>query len=500
MPSEQHPAISEPDSETEPITRNERASSAQPDSNANPTSAHRTGFWNVVWDSLKGTREDYTSGELSRAVMLLAVPMVLELMMESTFGLVDAYFVGRLGADAVAAVGLTESLIILVFGVAMGLSMGTTAMVSRRIGEGDTEGACLAAGQAVLTAFLIAAPIGVVGVLLAPRLLGWMGATPSVAQGWPYTAMMFGGSATIFLLFLNNAIFRGAGDAAIAMRALWISNLINIVLDPCLIFGWGPFPELGLMGAAVATTIGRGTGVAFQFWMLGRHDGRVRIGRRHLRVHWDVMRRLWRVSISGMVQFLVATANWLGIMRIVALFGAPTLAAYTIALRLIHFAILPSWGMSNAAATLVGQNLGAGKPDRAERAVWVTGRYNFTFLVGISIVFWVFAESLIASFISDPEVIPIGVEVLRILSVAQVTAAYTMVIAQAFNGAGDTDTPTIINVIVYWLWQLPLAYTLARPLGFGAPGVFAAVVIAGLTWAVTAIVLFRRGTWKRKKI
>ncbi|MEX2303483.1 MAG: MATE family efflux transporter [Bryobacterales bacterium] len=500
MPSEQHPTISEPDSETEPISRNERASSAQPDSNANSTSAHRTGFWNVVWDSLKGTREDYTSGELSRAVMLLAVPMVLELVMESTFGLVDAYFVGRLGADAVAAVGLTESLIILVFGVAMGLSMGTTAMVSRRIGEGDSEGACLAAGQAVLTAILIAAPIGVVGVLLAPRLLGWMGATPGVAQGWPYTAMLFGGSATIFLLFLNNAIFRGAGDAAIAMRALWISNLINIVLDPCLIFGWGPFPELGLVGAAVATTIGRGTGVVFQFWMLARHDGRVRIGRRHLRVDWDVMRRLWRVSISGMVQFLVATANWLGIMRIVALFGAPTLAAYTIALRLIHFAILPSWGMSNAAATLVGQNLGAGKPDRAERAVWVTGRYNFIFLAGISIVFWVFAESLIASFISDPEVIPIGVEVLRILSVAQVTAAYTMVIAQAFNGAGDTDTPTIINLIVYWLWQLPLAYTLARPLGFGAPGVFAAVVIAGVTWAVTAIVLFRRGTWKRKKI
>jgi putative MATE family efflux protein len=500
MPSEQHPTISEPASETEPISSTDHASSADPDSNANPTSAQRTGFWHVVWDSLKGTREDYTSGELSRAVILLAVPMVLELVMESTFGLVDAFFVGRLGADAVAAVGLTESLIILVFGVAMGLSMGTTAMVSRRIGEGDSEGACLAAGQAVLTAILIAVPIGVVGVLLAPRLLGWMGATPNVAQGWPYTAMLFGGSATIFLLFLNNAIFRGAGDAAIAMRALWISNLINIVLDPCLIFGWGPFPELGLVGAAVATTIGRGAGVVFQFWMLAKHDGRVRIHRRHLRVDWDVMRRLWRVSISGMAQFLVATANWLGIMRIVALFGAPTLAAYTIALRLIHFAILPSWGMSNAAATLVGQNLGAGKPDRAERAVWVTGRYNLVFLVGISIVFWVFAESLIASFISDPEVIPIGVEVLRILSVAQVTAAYTMVIAQAFNGAGDTDTPTIINLIVYWLWQLPLAYTLARPLGFGVPGIFTAVVIAGLTWAVTAIVLFRRGTWKRKKI
>jgi putative MATE family efflux protein len=453
-----------------------------------------------VWDSIKGTREDYTSGELSRAVMLLAVPMVLELIMESTFGLVDLYFVGQLGPDAVAAVGLTESLIILVFGVAMGLSMGTTAMVARRIGEGDHEGACVAAGQAVLTAVLISAPIGIVGVLLAPRLLGWMGATPNIAQGWPYTAMLFGGSATIFLLFLNNAIFRGAGDAAIAMRALWFSNVINMVLDPCLIFGWGPFPELGLMGAAVATTIGRGAGVLFQFAMLARHDGRVRIGRRQLRPQWDVMKRLWRVSISGMVQFLVATANWLGIMRIIALFGAPTLAAYTIALRLIHFAILPSWGMSNAAATLVGQNLGAGKPDRAERAVWLTGRYNFLFLAGISLVFWVFAESLIAAFIADPEVIPIGVEVLRILSVAQVTAAYTMVIAQAFNGAGDTDTPTIINVVVYWLWQLPLAYVLAVPLGFGPPGVFTAVVIAGITWAVTGVVIFRRGKWKQRKI
>jgi putative MATE family efflux protein len=490
----------DPASNSEAVAREKTTSGAGSISSTEPVPARRAGLRHMVWDSIKGTREDYTSGELSRAVVLLAVPMVLELIMESTFGLVDLYFVGRLGPDAVAAVGLTESLIILVFGVAMGLSMGTTAMVARRIGEGDKEGACVAAGQAVLTAVLIAAPIGIVGVLLAPRLLGWMGATPAVAQGWPYTAMLFGGSATIFLLFLNNAIFRGAGDAAIAMRALWFSNLINMVLDPCLIFGWGPFPELGLMGAAVATTIGRGAGVAFQFWMLASHDGRVRIGRRHLRPEWSVMKRLWRVSISGMVQFLVATANWLGIMRIVALFGAPTLAAYTIALRLIHFAILPSWGMSNAAATLVGQNLGAGKPDRAERAVWLTGRYNFLFLCGISLVFWAFAESLIGAFISDPEVIPIGVEVLRILSVAQVTAAYTMVIAQAFNGAGDTDTPTIINLIVYWLWQLPLAYTLARPLGFGAPGVFTAVLIAGITWAVTGVVLFRRGRWKEKKI
>jgi putative MATE family efflux protein len=471
-----------------------------PISNARPVSTPRAGFWHIVWDSLKGTREDYTSGELSRAVMLLAVPMVLELVMESTFGLVDAFFVGRLGADAVAAVGLTESLIILVFGVAMGLSMGTAAMVARRVGEGDEEGACVAAAQAVLAGVLIAAPVGLVGVLLAPRLLGWMGASPGVAEGWPYTAVMFGGSATIFLLFLNNAIFRGAGDAAIAMRALWISNLINIVLDPCLIFGWGPFPELGLAGAAVATTIGRGIGVTFQFWALGARGGRVRIHRRHMRLDWDVMKRLLRVSISGMVQFLVATANWLGIMRIVALFGAPTLAGYTIALRLVHFAILPSWGMSNAAATLVGQSLGAGKPDRAERAVWLTGRYNLVFLVGISLVFWFFAESLIGIFLSDPEVVSIGVGILRILCIAQVTAAYSMVIAQAFNGAGDTDTPTIINLVVYWLWQLPLAYALARPLGFGASGVFMAVVIAGVTWAVTAVIVFRQGRWKRKRI
>ncbi len=514
MPSEQHSPISnaepvsgngaavrpERKANEQAVSRPDASSGAKREAGAAAVPTERAGFWRVVWDAVKGTREDYTSAELSRAVMMLAVPMVLELIMESTFGLVDLYFVGQLGPDAVAAVGLTESLIILVFGVAMGLSMGTTAMVARRIGEGDEEGACVAAGQAVLTALFISAPIGFVGALLAPRLLGWMGATPEIAQGWPYTAMLFGGSATIFLLFLNNAIFRGAGDAAIAMRALWISNLINMVLDPCLIFGLGPFPELGLMGAALATTIGRGVGVLFQFWMLARNDGRVQIHRRHLRAEWTVMRRLWRVSVSGMVQFLIATANWLGIMRIVALFGAPTLAAYTIALRLIHFAILPSWGMSNAAATLVGQNLGAGKPDRAERAVWLTGRYNLMFLVGISLVFWVFAESLIAAFISDPEVIPIGVDVLRILSIAQVTAAYTMVIAQAFNGAGDTDTPTIINLIVYWLWQLPLAYTLARPLGFGAPGVFAAVVVAGVTWAITAIVLFRRGRWKEKKI
>jgi putative MATE family efflux protein len=458
------------------------------------------GFWKTVRASVRGTEEDFTQGSLSRAIILLAVPMMLELVMESAFGLVDVFFVGGLGADAVATVGLTASLVVLEFAIAMGLCMGTTAMVARRIGESDGHGASVAAGQAILAGIGISIPLSIAGVILAPHMLGWMGAEPGVTAGWSYVAITFGSSITIFLLFLNNAILRGAGDAAIAMRVLWLANLINMVLDPCLIYGIGPFPEWGLNGAAIATTIGRGIGVAFQFWVLLDGSRRILVRREHLRLDPEVMKRLLRISVTGMLQFIVATASWLVTMRIIALFGSAALAGYTIALRVVLFVILPAWGMSNAAATLVGQNLGAGKPDRAERAVWLTGAYNVLFLASVAVVFWWSAETLIGWFTSDPAVLAVGVESLRIMTFGQIFAGFSIVTAQAFNGAGDTDTPTFINLVVYWLWQLPLAYVLAVRMEMGVPGVLTAVVIAGLTWAVTGVTLFRRGRWKQRRV
>ena len=432
--------------------------------------------------------------------MLLALPMMLELVMESTFGLVDIFFVGKLGSAAVATIGLTGSFIILVFAIVMGLSMGTTAMVARRIGEGNPEAAGVAAWQAILAGVLGAIPTSLLGVILSQKLLAWMGGTEAIVAGYRYTAMLFAGSVTIFLLFLNNAIIRGAGDAAVAMRALWLANLINIVLDPVLIFGLGPFPKLGLFGAAIATTIGRGVGVVYQMIKLFRGGGRIAITRRSMRWDGAVFLRLLRVSVTGMVQFFIATAAWLGVTRIIALFGPSVLAGYTITLRLIHFAILPSWGVSNAAATLVGQNLGAGKPDRAERAVLMTGLVNFAMLGAIAILFWFFANPMIRVFTSEPDVVRHGVESLKILSTGYIFGGFSMVFGQAFNGSGDTATPAWINFFCYWCWQLPLAYVLAKPLGVGVMGVYWSLVIAGATWALVGYVLFRRGKWKESVI
>ena len=457
-------------------------------------------LWQAVPDAIRGSKEDYTKIPLPRAIVLLAIPMMLELVMESTFGLVDIYFVGKLGPAAVATVGLTGSLIILVFAIVMGLSMGTTATVSRRIGEGNPEAAGLAAWQAILTGVLGAVPVSLCGALLASQMLRWMGGTEAIIAGHAYTAMVFAGSVTIFLLFLNNAILRGAGDAAQAMRALWLANLINIVLDPVLIFGVGPFPELGLFGAALATTLGRGAGVAYQFWVLFHLSDRITISRASLRWDRPVFRNLLRISATGMLQFFVATAAWLGVTRIIALFGETVLAGYTITLRLIHFAILPSWGVSNAAATLVGQNLGAKKPGRAERAVVMTGFVNFAMLGVIAIVFWAFARPMIEVFTADAAVIPHGVESLKILSAGYIFAGFSMVFGQAFNGAGDTATPAWVNFIVYWCWQLPLAYLLSSRTGLEATGVYASLVVSGATWMVIGYILFRRGGWKRHTV
>jgi putative MATE family efflux protein len=470
-----------------------------------PEARERAGLFSsvraAVRDSLMGTHQDFTEVSIGRAITLLAIPMVLEMGMESLFGIVDVFFVSKLGAAAVATVGLTDSLLTMVFAVAMGLSMATTATVARRIGEKDNAGAAVASVQAIIIGIVVSIPVAVIGIFFTPTLFRLMGASDEIiATGSSYGATIIGGNVIIMLLFLINAIFRGAGDAAIAMRALWLGNTINIILDPCFIFGLGPFPEMGVTGAALATNIGRGTAVLYQFWKLFGDDSRVKIERGQLRVDLRVMFRLMRISLGGMFQFLVATASWLGLVRIVAIFGSAALAGYTVAIRIIIFAILPSWGMSNAAATLVGQNLGAGKPERAERSVWVTGYANTAFLAVVTVVFVVFAGPLVRIFTTDPEVVPYGVDCLRYISYGYIFYAYGMVVVQAFNGAGDTYTPTVINLFCYWLLQIPLAYGLAIPAGLGAQGVFLAITIAESILAVVGVLAFRRGTWKERVV
>jgi putative MATE family efflux protein len=459
------------------------------------------GVWRTVRDAVRGAPQDFTQVGVGRAIFLLAVPMVLEMMMESLFGVVNAYWVSDLGQDALAAVGLTEAMLTIIFTVAMGLSMATTAMVARRIGEGDPVAASAAATQSILLGVAISVVVGAVGFAYGGELLRMMGAEPGVVEkGSGYPRIIFGTNVVIMLLFLNNAIFRGAGDAALAMRALWLGNLINLALDPLLIFGYGPFPELGVMGSAVATSIGRGTAVVYQFWSLGRGSSRVRVRLRQFVPDYTLIARLLRVSFGGMFQIFVATASWVVVARIVAESGKAAVAGYTVALRIIVVAILPAWGMSNAAATLVGQNLGAGRPDRAERSVWITGLWNMVFLLLVAVAFVVFSERLIWVFTDDPEVVPYGVDCLRYISYGYGFYAWGMVLAAAFNGAGDTWTPTWINVICFWALEIPLAYVLSAQAGLGARGVFLAITIAESLLAVVALLAFRAGRWKKQKV
>lgn len=458
-------------------------------------------FWSSLRSVIRGGRFDYTQGSITRAITFLSVPMVLEMAMESLFGIVDVFFIAHLGADAVATVGLTESLLTPLFAIALGLSMGTTAIVSRRIGEKRPEEASIAAAQSLIVAVAISTVVGIAGFAVAPHLLRLMGASDSIIRtGSGYTRTIFGGSATIFFLFLINAVFRGAGDASIAMRTLWLANLINILLNPCLIFGLGPFPRLGVTGSAVGTTIGRGAGVLFQIWMLYRGRGRVTLRLHQIRLDVEVMTKLIRLSIGGTLQYLVNVSSWIALVRMAAVFGSAAIAGYTLAIRIIVFGILPSWGMSNAAATLVGQNLGANKPDRAERSVWLAGFYNMVFLGSLGLIFIVIPKPIVSLFTQDPAVIEIAASALRIVSYGYIFYAYGMVIVQSFNGAGDTFTPTMINLFCYWLWQLPLAWWLAFHTGFGVNGVFLAITVAESTLAVAAVLAFRRGTWKHLKV
>jgi len=474
---------------------------------ADPASAIAAGapeqipFWPTVREALRGSRRDYTSGPIGRAILLLAIPMVLEMVLESVFAVVDVFWVSKLGPDAVATVGITESMLALIYAVAIGLSMAATATVARRTGEKNPEGASSAAVQAIALGISVAVPIGIAGAILAPKLLALMGANASVvSKGAGFTRIMLGMNVVILLLFLINAIFRGAGDAAIAMRVLWLANIINLVLDPCLIFGLGPFPALGVTGAAVATTCGRGTAVIVQFVTLFRMRGRIGIARRHLRLDPAVMVRMLRLSGNAIFQVIIGTASWLGLVKILSVFGSAALAGYTIAIRIIVFAILPSWGMSNAAATMVGQSLGAGKPDRAEKSVWIAGFYNMIFLGSVGVLFVTMAGPIVSLFTSDPAVVPIAVNGLRTVSYGFLFYAYGMVMVSAFNGAGDTFTPTVINFCCFWLWEIPLAYFLSRRAGLGPRGVFWAIAIAFSTVAVVGSIAFRRGRWKRKKV
>jgi putative MATE family efflux protein len=459
------------------------------------------GLWSSIREALRGSHQDYTAGNLNRAILLLAIPMVLEMVLESLFAVVDVLWVGRLGANAVATVGLTESLLALVFSIGIGLSMSTTAMVARRIGEKDPGDAAIAGAQAIFLGLLISLAIGIPAFVFAPQLLRLMGASPEiVVTGSGYARIALGGCGAIVMLFLNNAIFRGAGDAAIAMRLLWVSNILNLILDPCLIFGLGPFPRLGVTGAALATFSGRSIGVLYQFYRLMKGTERIRIPPSLLRLNPRVMWRLIRVSLTGILQFAIANSSWIALVRIVSIFGAAALAGYTIAIRIVIFVILPSWGLSNAAATLVGQNLGAGHPQRAEQAVWRTGLYNMLFLGIIGVVFIFSATPLVRLFTHDPAVVPLAASALRILSYGNIAYAYGMVMLQSFNGAGDTVTPTIVNFFGFWVLEIPLAWWLALHQGLRSTGVFLSIVIAQAAVALAGILLFRRGNWKRQKI
>src|SRR4051812_19695502 len=461
----------------------------------------RETVWHAVREALRGSRRDYTRGPIGRAILILAIPMVLEMGMESVFVICDVFFVAKLGADAVATVGLTESFLAIVYTLAMGLSIGVTATVARRTGEKDADGAARTAVQGIGLALIVATALGIVGGFAAPHLLAAMGASPGViATGTTFTRIMLGGNASIVLLFLINGIFRGAGDATLAMRSLWLANAINILLGPCLIFGLGPFPRLGVAGAAIATTTGRSIGVLFAAAQLFRRHSRVTVHRGHLELDRSLMARLVKLSGTGTVQILVGTASWIGLVRLIAAFGSDALAGYTIAMRVVMFALLPSFGLAMAAATMVGQSLGAKLPDRAERAVWIAGKYNFFFLGTVSVLFVGGARLIVSAFTSDAEVAGYATNGLRVVASGYVFYAYGMVMSQAFNGAGDTWTPTLLNLFSFWLWEIPLAFLFSRVFHMGAFGVFLSIPIAFSTFALLAVLMFRRGTWKQKSV
>lgn len=467
--------------------------------------SYKNKFNNLLRDiveSVAGTEQDFTSGSLKRAILLLSIPMVLEMLMESIFAVADIYFVSRLGADAVATVGITESLITIVYAIGIGLSTATTAIVARRIGEKDSKGASNAAFQAIIAGFIISFAIGIAGIVFSSDILEMMGASEEIVNGYSgYTSIMIGGNMVIMLLFIINAIFRSSGDAAISMRILWFANIINIILDPCLIFGLGPFPELGIEGAAIATTIGRGLAVVYQFYLLFRGKRRVKLFPKNLKIDFRVIGTIINLSLGGIGQYLIATSSWIVLVRIISIFGSEVVAAYTIAIRIVMFAMMPSAGISNAAATLVGQNLGAGQPLRAERSAWITGGINLLLLGVVGLVLILFPSGFVSFFIGDnPRVIEYGADCLRIISYGFLSYGFGMVMVNAINGAGDTVTPTKINFICFWIIEIPLAYFLAITVGMDENGVYYAIIISETLMTLAAFWIFRKGKWKLKSV
>lgn len=447
--------------------------------------------------AIRGSEKEFTKGSINRAIFLLSIPMIGEMVMESLFAVADVFFVSQVSVNAVATVGLTESVLMIIYSVAIGLSIATTAIVSRRVGEKNFKRANDAGFQSIFLACIIGALLGGIGYYYAADILRLIGGEQDlIDEGVGFTKIMFAGNLSIFLLFLNNAIFRGAGDASIAMKSLWLANGLNLILDPLLIFGWGPVPAYGVEGAAIATTLGRSIGVIYQTYHLLNKRGIIKIGWENVVIRFKTVIELIKISMAGMGQFLIETASWIFLVKVMSLFGSEALAGYTIAFRVIVFTILPSWGMSNAAATLVGQNLGAGKPGRAEQSVWRTALYNMIFLGAVSVVFYVAADPIISIFTSEANVKSIATSALKIICLGYVFFAYGMVISQAFNGAGDTKTPLFVNFFVFWLIQIPLAYWLSVHLDWQANGVFFSIAFCHSLHAVICVMLFRRGKWK----
>lgn len=460
-----------------------------------------TNILRLFAQAVKGVEQDYTTGSINKAIFMLSVPMILEMVMESLFAVVDVFFVSKLGTDAIATVGLTESMLTILYSVAWGISMGATALVARRIGEKNPDGAAHGGMQAIYVGVFISLAVSIAGIFFAKDLLMLMGAEQAMADAnYHYTQLLMGSNIVIMLLFLINGIFRGAGDASIAMRSLWIANILNIILCPTLINGFGPIPAMGLTGAAFATTIGRGVGVLYQLYHLFNGKGIIRILRKHISFDFPVMGSVIKLASGGTAQFLIASASWIFLVKILADYGSDALAGYTIAIRVIVFTILPAWGMANAAATLVGQNLGAKMSDRAEQSVWKAAKYNMFFLVTVAILFFTGAEWIMMFFTTNKDVIASGVKCLRFVSLGYAFYGYGMVVSQSFNGAGDTKTPTIINLFGFWAFQIPLAYVLAKVLNMGETGVFLAIPVAESAIAIVAIILFKRGKWKTIKV
>ncbi len=458
-------------------------------------------IWQELKNAIRGTEADYTKVSLNKAIFLLAVPMILELVMESTFAVADIFFVGKLGSSAVATVGLTETYLFLLYSVAMGLSMAVTAIIARRVGEKNNTEAAISAVQAILLGVFVSIPFSLAGIFYAKELLMLMGADGWVVnEGYGYTQWMLGGNFVILLLFIINAIFRGAGDAAVAMRVLWIANGINIILDPLLIFGWGPVPSMGIEGAAIATNIGRGVGVLMQLYILMKGGKHIRVALAQVQLNIKLMLNMIKTSLGGIAQMLIAMTSWIFLMRILSDIGSEAVAGATISIRIMMFTIMPAWGLSNAAATLVGQNLGANQPERAEATVWKIGFYNMFFLIAVSFLFYFFNVELVGLFTQEQNVINIGAEWLRILSYSFFVYAWWMVSVQAFNGAGDTKTPTYINLVFFWLIQIPLAYYLAIHLDWAQSGVFWAVFFSETSVGLFTLWIFKKGKWKTMKV